>query len=333
MERHSPHNSRGTKPLHDAPSRRPPRARRPLDLGPHSAHGAAGFGVAGERVRAKIWAEYAGYRTIAFLVSVLPVEIASNLMAAIWRVVAPRLSRHKRALEHLAIAFPEKTPRERERIAREMWGHLGRTFAETFHLDSIAREERITMESLEELRVVREGGPYVACAMHMGNWELVAGLSARLARPLAGVYQPLKNPLVDADLRQLRSPLYPLGLFPRSQSTLRKLMKIAQGGGSLGFMADLREGAGVAVPFFGRPADTNVAPALIARMYGLKLYAVRVLRKPGVRFEVRAAPIAVPVTLDRDADALAATAAVQAQFEAFLREAPEQWMWAHRRWD
>ncbi len=284
-------------------------------------------------MRAKIWAEYAGYRIIAFVVSVLPVEIASNLMAAIWRAVAPRLSRHKRALEHLAIAFPEKTPQERERIAREMWGHLGRTFAETFHLDAIAREERITMESLEELRVVREGGPYIACCMHMGNWEVVAGLSTRLARPLAGVYQPLKNPLVDADLRGRRAPLYPLGLFPRSPSTLRKLMKIAQGGGSLGFMADLREGAGVAVPFFGRPADTNVAPALIARLYGLKLYAVRVIRKPGVRFEVRAAPIAVPATNDRDADALAATAAVQAQFEAFLREAPEQWMWAHRRWD
>jgi KDO2-lipid IV(A) lauroyltransferase len=41
----------------------------------------------------------------------------------------------------------------------------------------------------------------------------------------------------------------------------------------------------------------------------------------------------VPVTGDREADIVAATANVQAQFEAFLRLAPEQWMWAHRRWD
>jgi len=311
----------------------PAKAAPTLDVAPGSAHCAAGLGAAGERVRAKIWAEYAGYRTVAFLISALPVETASNLMAALWRNVAPRLTRHRRALEHLALAFPEKSAEERERIAREMWGHLGRTFAETFHLDAIAREGRMTLESEEELRLVRDGGPYVACGMHMGNWELNADLAARIGRPIAGVYQPLSNPLVEADLYRRRAPLYPLGLYPRSSATMRKLMKIAQGGGSLGFMADLREGAGVAVPFFGRPADTNVVPALIARMYGLKLYAVRVVRKPGVRFEMRVEPVDVPVTDDRDADVYAATAAVQAKFEVFLRETPEQWMWAHRRWD
>jgi KDO2-lipid IV(A) lauroyltransferase len=254
-------------------------------------------------------------------------------MAFLWRAVAPRLKRHARARDHLARAFPEKSRAERERIARDMWGHLGRTFAETFHIETLLREGRVVREAPAQLQVLRAGGPFVVCGVHMGNWEIGSGLATRLARPIAGVYQPLSNPLVDAQVRRLRAPLYQLGLYPRSPATLRKLMKIAQGGGSLGFMADLREGKGIAVPFFGRPADTNVAPALIARHYGLKLYAVRVLRKPGVRFEMRIAPVDVPVTGDRDADVRAATAAIQAHFEAFIRENPEQWMWAHRRWD
>ena len=58
-----------------------------------------------------------------------------------------------------------------------------------------------------------------------------------------------------------------------------------------------------------------------------------VIRSAGVRFTVKVAPVELPITADRDADVLAATANVQAQFEAFLRQAPEQWMWAHRRWD
>ena len=284
-------------------------------------------------MRARIWAEYLGFRLVAALMSALPVETASAFMAALWRAVAPRLKRHARARAHLALAFPEKTDAERERIAREMWGHLGRTFAETFHLETILREGRVAMEDDAQLQAIRAGGPYVVCSPHLGNWEIASGLSTRLARSLAGVYQPLSNPLVDAHLLALRAPLYPLGLYPRSSATLRKLMKIAQSGGSLGFMADLREGKGVAVPFFGRPADTNVAPALIARLYGLKLYAVRVRRQPGVRFDVRVLPVEVPVTDDRDADVKAATAAVQAHFEAFIRQTPEQWMWAHRRWD
>jgi KDO2-lipid IV(A) lauroyltransferase len=281
----------------------------------------------------KAQAEYLGFRLVQRLLCALPVETASGLMGALWRAVAPRLSRHRRALAHLKLAYPDMPEAERERIAREMWAHLGRTFAEFFHMDEIARQGRIEMESAEKLAIVQNGGPYVVCAMHLGNWELLAAVSTRLARPLAGVYQPLTNRQVDAELVRIRSPFYPLGLFPRSPATLRKLMKIARDGGSLGFMADLREGKGVAVPFFGRPAHSNIAPALIARSYGLKLYAVCVVREPGVRFTVRVEPVDVPVSGDREADIVAATAHLQAQFEAFLRLAPQQWMWAHRRWD
>jgi KDO2-lipid IV(A) lauroyltransferase len=285
------------------------------------------------RARTREWLEYAGFRVVAGLISAMPLEFASNLMAMLWSAVAPRLKRHRRALAHLEASFPEKSETERERIAHEMWGHLGRTFAEFFHLDEIETGKRVAFESMEKLKIVQEGGPYVVCAMHMGNWELMAGVSAEVARPLAGVYQPLTNPLVDAELLRLRAPLYPLGLLPRSPATLRKLMKIAKDGGSLGFLADLREGKGIAVPFFGRAAHSNSAPALIARQYGLKLYAARIIRKPGVRFSLRVEPVEVPVTADRDADIIAATANLQAQYEAFIREAPEQWMWAHRRWD
>jgi KDO2-lipid IV(A) lauroyltransferase len=284
-------------------------------------------------VRGKIEAEYLGFRVVAWLLTAMPLATASGLMGALWRAVAPRLKRHRRALAHLALAFPEKSAEERERLAREMWEHLGRTFAEFFHIEQIFADGRITMESSEKLAMVQQGGPYVVCAMHMGNWELLAGVSDRLARPLAGVYQPLTNRKVDAEILKLREPLYPLGLFSRSPATLRRLMKIAKDGGSLGFMSDLREGKGVAVPFFGRPAHSNTAPALIARVFGLKLYAARVIRQPGVRFTVRVEPVEVPVTDDRDADIALATANIHARFEEFLREAPAQWMWAHRRWD
>ena len=57
-------------------------------------------------------------------------------MGALWRLIAPRLRRHARALAHLELAYPEKSAAEREHIAREMWGHLGRTFAEFFHLEA-----------------------------------------------------------------------------------------------------------------------------------------------------------------------------------------------------
>ena len=72
--------------------------------------------------------------------------------------------------------------------------------------------------------------------------------------------------------------------------------------------------------------------ALLARKTCLPLYAGAAFREPKVRFVIRAARVDVPHTDDHAADAIAATAGLQAQFEAFIRQAPEQWMWAHRRW-
>jgi KDO2-lipid IV(A) lauroyltransferase len=40
----------------------------------------------------------------------------------------------------------------------------------------------------------------------------------------------------------------------------------------------------------------------------------------------------VPWTDDPNADAKAALTEMQAQFEAWIRETPEQWMWSNRRW-
>ena len=59
-------------------------------------------------------------------------------------LVAPYDRRHQRALDNLAIAFPEKSLAEREAIALGMWENLGRVMAETMQIDRIiADPERI----------------------------------------------------------------------------------------------------------------------------------------------------------------------------------------------
>jgi hypothetical protein len=39
-----------------------------------------------------------------------------------------------------------------------------------------------------------------------------------------------------------------------------------------------------------------------------------------------------PVTDDRQRDIAEATQALHTVFERWIREAPEQWMWTHRKW-
>jgi KDO2-lipid IV(A) lauroyltransferase len=130
----------------------------------------------------------------------------------------------------------------------------------------------------------------------------------------------------------LRAFLYEGGLLPKTPVTARALMRAAKSGGYPAFLADLRDDNGAEVPFFGTPALSTVFPALLARKAGLPLYAGAAFREPRVRFVIRGARVEVPHTDDPAADAVAGTAALHAQFEAFIRQAPEQWMWAHRKW-
>ena len=249
-----------------------------------------------------------------------------------WRLIAPYLQRQERALRNLKLAYPELSEAERKRIAAAMWENLGRTFGESFHLKEIIAQKRIRFEPVEQLEEIVRGGPCVVCGLHLGNWELVAYASKLMGAPFTGVYQRLNNPLVDEETRKLRAFLYEGGLLPKTPVSARELMKAARSGGCPAFLADLRDDNGAAVPFFGAPALATVFPALLARKAGLPLYAGAAFREPKVRFVIRAQRVDVPRTDDDAADAVAGTAALQAQFEAFIRQAPEQWMWAHRKW-
>lgn len=278
-------------------------------------------------------AEWAGFHAAGVIARMLPVETASRVSGLGWRLIAPHLYRQERVLRNLALAYPDMAEVDRRRLAADMWENLGRTFAEAFSLERIAADGRISFGSEEMIDTMTRGGPCVVCGLHLGNWELVAYTGKRMGVPFTGVYQRLSNPLVDAETLRLRTFLYDGGLLPKTPVTARTLLKAAKGGGYPAFLADLRDDRGAEVPFFGHPARSNVFPALLARTTGLPLYAGAAYRLPGVRFRIDVARVPIPETDDKQADALAATAALQAQFEAFIRKAPEQWMWGHRKWD
>jgi KDO2-lipid IV(A) lauroyltransferase len=278
--------------------------------------------------------EYGAFRFVAAVFAAMPLETASAFSGWLWRRLAPFSKRHARALAHLRLAYPELSEAERDKLARASWENLGRVFAEAFHLKQIAWSDRIVIEPLETMQALAASGrPTVICAPHLGNWELtILGLVRPGLRP-ASIYQRIKNPFVDAYVNRMRLPYYPGGLLPKGTSTPKRLMTYARDGGTVAFLADLRDHKGIRVPFFGAPAASSVFPAMVARAYGAPLFAAYLVREPGVRFRFRIEEIPLTKTEDRDADLTRATADLQAAFERMIRSAPEQWMWGHRRWE
>lgn len=288
--------------------------------------------------------EYGLLLALVWLVRLMPVDTAASVSGWAWGQIAPRLRRHRRALENLAIAFPEKTLAEREQIARAMWRNLGRVMAETMQIDRLIRDPgRIRVANDRVFRRYKDKlGPAIGCSLHMGNWELAIWPLVVAGGNPAAVYRTVKNPYVDAFLRHQRKDLYPGGLLGKGkvdgsweegQRTARQITDLVRNGGRLGLVCDLYDKSGLPVPFFGRDARSVVIPALIARRVGARIWLARCLRiDTESRFEIEIKELKVPRSANAGDDVKWITAAMQRQFEAWIREAPEQWMWSNRRW-
>ncbi|WP_018697925.1 lysophospholipid acyltransferase family protein [Amorphus coralli] len=278
-------------------------------------------------------AEYAGLRAALLPIRAMPLETASAISGTLWRAVAPRLHRHSRVREHLAFAFPELSEDARERIALDSWENLGRVTAEGAHVDRFATDlDRFELpDDVERYRrLARTGCVFVS--LHLGNWEIAALPALGKNVSVAGTYQAIQNPLVDRYIRSLRLPLYAGGLYPKGHATSRKLVSIVRSGGSVGFLADLRERRGIKVTFFDRPAYANPFPASLARMAGYPIVAGCMVRTGGVRFRLHLKEIEQTRSGDRALDVRETTQSIHDVFEYWIRQYPGQWMWSHRKW-
>lgn len=163
--------------------------------------------------------EYLVLRVIIGFFRLMPLDTAADVSAWFWRTLAPRTRRQKKALDNIAIAFPDMPQAERERIAFAMWDNMGRVMAEMMQIDRILDQpERITIEDdFVVRRYAGKMGPAIAVSLHMGNWELAMWPFALCDAQPAAVYRLVKNPYVDAYLRSMRQRLYPGGLFAKGR--------------------------------------------------------------------------------------------------------------------
>ena len=290
--------------------------------------------------------EYAVLRLIAGLVQLMPLDVATRLSAKCWRVLAPHLSakRHQRALDNLRIAFPHMREEERRAIRAAHWENLGRVMVETIHIDRLAHDAT-RFEVMNRALLARYGsklGAAIGVSLHMGNWEFaIWPFVAACANP-AALYRSVNNPHVERYLRQKRRSLYPGGMFARGKvegdhgddhRTARAVTDFVRRGGRLGIVCDQHYGRGIPVPFFGRDARPQPIAAIIARRVGARLWMARCVRiGTESRFRIEIKELRVPRSANAAADIRATLAGMMRQFESWVRETPEQWMWSNRIW-
>jgi Kdo2-lipid IVA lauroyltransferase/acyltransferase len=147
------------------------------------------------------------------------------------------------------------------------------------------------------------------------------------------IARELDNPYLDGFLRGFRERTGQR-VLPKKGVAYR-MEALLNNGGVLATLADQDAGAkGPFVDYFGRPASTHRAVALMALEYNVPLI---VIGTPKVGEPMRHAILAEDVILpeeyrDRPDAVKAITQRFTAALERMVRLYPEQYFWLHRRW-
>lgn len=255
--------------------------------------------------------------------------------------LACRLDRRHRTVttENLAAAFPGRyAPAELDRMAVAVFENLGRTAVDVARADRLAAgadEAAVAVDGLEHLLAARARGKGVLLVTaHFGPWELLPLMAVRRYEPIHVVARPLDNPRLDDLLTGWRERGG--NHVIRKREAVQAILQVLRRGETVGILIDqhVNEREGVVVPFFGRPASTATAPALIALRSGAAVLPVGITREGRRgRYRIRVgAEVPVRRSGDLRADLAENTARFTAAIEAMIRERPEQWFWVHRRW-
>jgi KDO2-lipid IV(A) lauroyltransferase len=254
--------------------------------------------------------------------------------------LAWRIDKRHRAVaaENIHHAFPELTPRRIDALVRSTYRHFALVVVEIAllprKLGVPAWRRYVTMNpsrpGIPHLFSDRAG---LILTAHFGNWEMAGWTLGLFGFKSHAIARVLDNPYLERYLKRFRQATGQTIIAKKDD--FHRLTEVLQGGGKVCTLADQDAGPrGLFVDFFGRPASTHKAVALMAIEFDAVIIVIGVPRI--------AEPMFVAITCEdvidpRDyagrTDAVhAMTQRYTAAIERMIRRHPEQYFWLHRRW-
>ena len=282
--------------------------------------------------------QYAALRAVLGTISTLGVRGGSSLGAQLGKLGYRPFGVRRRVVERqIAAAFPQWGADRVAETAKAAYENLGRTTFESALLSRYDRQRLIDLfdEPKEWAlleRAQRAGRGAILVGGHLGNWELTGAYVAARGFDFEAVARQMENPLFDAYITRNRNRLGMKIIY--DGDAVRRVPRAIRSNAFVAFLMD-QGAAGLAstwVPFFGRLAKTPRGPAVFALRLGVPVFFVTAIRKPDGRFTLGVEEVPVRETGDRTADVDRIVAAYTAVLERWVRKAPEQYFWHHRRW-
>ncbi|HSQ54157.1 MAG TPA: lysophospholipid acyltransferase family protein, partial [Gemmata sp.] len=310
--------------------------------------------MAKPRNRTADFAAFIVVRTIVCVVQMVPPRVAFWLAGAIaWLIYALVPSRRRVALENLVASFPDLAddPARADRLVRDMFRHFVRAVVEGLLLPRKLHISnwRAFMDLYPAVGLpAAMFSPRSALLVtgHFGNWEMAGYTLGALGFRTYAIARVLDNPYLERFVRRLRQATGQAIIAKKDD--FDRLTSVLAMGAKVSTLADQDAGPrGVFVNFFGRPASTHKAIALmaiefetlivVAGMPRVKRQGRATLSPPAgmeeTFYAVEIEEVIDPRDFARRPDAVQAiTERYTSALERIIRRYPEQYFWLHRRW-
>ncbi|ATB64196.1 lipid A biosynthesis lauroyl acyltransferase [Pseudomonas mosselii] len=281
----------------------------------------------------RFWGLWLGLGLL-WLVAQLPYRALLGLGRALGAVMYRVAGERRRiAARNLELCFPELSGDERQYLLKENFASTGIAFFEMamswwWPKARLARLAHI--EGIEHLQAAqREGEGAILMAVHFTTLEIGAALLGQ-AHTIDGMYREHGNPVFDFIQRRGRER-HNLDSLAVERDDVRGMLKLLRKGRAIWYAPDQDYGIkqSIFVPLFGIPAATVTATTKFARLGKARVIPFtqrRLEDGSGYRLVVHP-PLADFPGETEEADCLR----INQWVEGVLRECPEQYLWAHRR--
>lgn len=270
-----------------------------------------------------------------YIFSLLPLRVLYLLSDLAYFMVYYVLGYRKKVVfGNLQIAFPEKTEKERIRIAKQFYLNFTDTFIESLKMISMSTKEmeRRSKGEFDYINsLIARGYSVNVMAGHQFNWEFANLMYAKnLEAPFVGIYMPINNKIFDRIFLKFRARY---GTILISATDFKnKKNEVFSSQHVLALAADQNPGnpAGACwLNFFGRPVPFIPGPAKGAVKNNTAVVYVGFHKTKRGYYEFKVTPISEDSAAYTPEEL---TLMYKNVVEETIRKDPPNYLWSHRRW-
>lgn len=277
------------------------------------------------------------FKILTFPFKFMPLRwlyVISDLMyIIIYKILKYRVDVVKKNLRN---SFPEKSEKELLEIERKFYRHFCDLFIEQFYIMYASPEQAKRLFKIKNIALLdqyyEKGNSLVVAGGHYGNWELYSLLGLYLKHHLLGVYKPLTNKYYERFLNKARERFGAITV--PMKETARTAIEYARDGKLffLGLIADQTPARGEIrywTTFLNQDTPVFLGTEKIARKLNQPVFFCNMRKVKRGFYEVE---LELLTNTPLQTKPFEITEMHVHALERLINEAPEYWLWSHRRW-